>query len=121
MDLGYAENIGASPAASHEAYDPAPHGALLILQDLVKLLDALFLCFDKLSEQFQLVKIETVFETYLAAAGKKPNLTLLTSAFLETDSACLERDAPTVLLRLQFAADIVLAAVSSHHFTGVHI
>lgn len=38
-------------------------------QDLVKLLDALFLCFDKLSEQFQLVKIETVFETYLAAAG----------------------------------------------------
>lgn len=44
---------------------------LLVLQDLVKLLDALFLCFDKLSEQFQLVKIETVFETYLAAAGKK--------------------------------------------------
>lgn len=36
----------------------------------MKLLDALFLCFDKLSEQFQLVKIETVFETYLAAAGK---------------------------------------------------
>lgn len=38
----------------------------------MKLLDALFLCFDKLSEQFQLVKIETVFETYLAAAGKAP-------------------------------------------------
>ncbi|OEH77684.1 guanylate cyclase related protein [Cyclospora cayetanensis] len=44
--------------------------AFSLPQDLVKLLDALFLCFDKLSEQFQLVKIETVFETYLAAAGK---------------------------------------------------
>ncbi|CDI75902.1 Guanylyl cyclase, related [Eimeria praecox] len=43
--------------------------AFSLPQDLVKLLDALFLCFDKLSEQFQLVKIETVFETYLAAAG----------------------------------------------------
>ncbi|PHJ25115.1 guanylyl cyclase, partial [Cystoisospora suis] len=38
-------------------------------QDLVKLLDALFLCFDKLADHFSLVKIETVFETYLAAAG----------------------------------------------------
>lgn len=35
----------------------------------MKLLDALFLCFDKLADHFNLVKIETVFETYLAAAG----------------------------------------------------
>ena len=62
-----------SPAATFPAFGLfAICGVLLTcpFQDLVKLLDALFLCFDKLSEQFQLVKIETVFETYLAAAGK---------------------------------------------------
>lgn len=36
----------------------------------MRILDALFLCFDKISEGFGLVKIETVFETYLAAAGE---------------------------------------------------
>lgn len=36
---------------------------------LVKVLDSLFLCFDKCAEKFGCTKIETVFETYLAAAG----------------------------------------------------
>ncbi|EDL45772.1 Adenylate and Guanylate cyclase catalytic domain containing protein [Plasmodium vivax] len=36
---------------------------------LVEVLDRLFLCFDKCTEQFNCTKIETVFETYLAACG----------------------------------------------------
>lgn len=36
---------------------------------LVELLDNLFLFFDKCAEQFQITKIETVFETYLSCAG----------------------------------------------------
>ncbi|KAL8451743.1 hypothetical protein Emed_001905 [Eimeria media] len=39
---------------------------------LVEVLDSLFLCFDKSAEQFGCTKIETVFETYLAAAGLQP-------------------------------------------------
>lgn len=37
--------------------------------DSFQVLDSLFLCFDKCAEQFSCAKIETVFETYLAAAG----------------------------------------------------
>ncbi|ORM42067.1 putative phospholipid-transporting ATPase 5 [Babesia sp. Xinjiang] len=36
---------------------------------LVELLDSLFLAFDRCAEQFSATKIETVFETYLAALG----------------------------------------------------
>ncbi|CAD2104879.1 guanylate cyclase, other [Plasmodium vinckei petteri] len=36
---------------------------------LVEMLDRLFLCFDKCTEHFNCTKIETVFETYLAACG----------------------------------------------------
>ncbi|CDR96209.1 adenylate and guanylate cyclase catalytic domain containing protein, putative [Babesia bigemina] len=36
---------------------------------LVELLDSLFLAFDRCAEQFGATKIETVFETYLAACG----------------------------------------------------
>ncbi|PFH32645.1 hypothetical protein BESB_012570 [Besnoitia besnoiti] len=39
---------------------------------LVEVLDSLFLCFDRSAEQFGCTKIETVFETYLAAAGLQP-------------------------------------------------
>lgn len=39
---------------------------------LVEVLDSLFLCFDKCAEQFGCTKIETVFETYLCAAGLRP-------------------------------------------------
>lgn len=39
---------------------------------LVEVLDSLFLCFDKCAEQFGCTKVETVFETYLSAAGLRP-------------------------------------------------
>eukprot|EP00923_Selenidium_pygospionis_P038561 GHVN01067189.1.p1 GENE.GHVN01067189.1~~GHVN01067189.1.p1 ORF type:complete len:3341 (+),score=384.02 GHVN01067189.1:158-10180(+) len=36
---------------------------------LVEVLDTLFLCFDRVADQFGITKVETVFETYLSAAG----------------------------------------------------
>ncbi|CDJ36512.1 LOW QUALITY PROTEIN: Guanylyl cyclase enzyme, related [Eimeria mitis] len=102
--------------------------AFSLPQDLVKLLDALFLCFDKLSEQFQLVKIETVFETYLAAAGLNDPVLAEDAAgqmdderdsFSERDLLKVQQGAfsavETALAMLQVTMYITYLGTTTHH------
>eukprot|EP01054_Gregarina_sp_Poly1_P004165 Gregarina_sp_Poly_1__4164@NODE_227_length_11180_cov_37_243049_g201_i0_p2_GENE_NODE_227_length_11180_cov_37_243049_g201_i0NODE_227_length_11180_cov_37_243049_g201_i0_p2_ORF_typecomplete_len1198_score190_05Guanylate_cyc/PF00211_20/3_8e45Guanylate_cyc/PF00211_20/6_6e40DUF1053/PF06327_14/2_7e02DUF1053/PF06327_14/1_8e04DUF1053/PF06327_14/0_029HNOBA/PF07701_14/19HNOBA/PF07701_14/11Spo7/PF03907_13/13Spo7/PF03907_13/50_NODE_227_length_11180_cov_37_243049_g201_i03173910 len=64
-----AEDRGTVSVVFCDVYDFQNIVASVAPTHLVKVLDSLFLCFDKCSERFDCTKIETVFETYLAAAG----------------------------------------------------
>eukprot|EP01053_Blabericola_migrator_P001475 Blabericola_migrator_1__1474@NODE_138_length_13121_cov_86_467826_g120_i0_p1_GENE_NODE_138_length_13121_cov_86_467826_g120_i0NODE_138_length_13121_cov_86_467826_g120_i0_p1_ORF_typecomplete_len3179_score561_38Guanylate_cyc/PF00211_20/1e43Guanylate_cyc/PF00211_20/4_8e38E1E2_ATPase/PF00122_20/1e21E1E2_ATPase/PF00122_20/1_8e04Hydrolase/PF00702_26/9Hydrolase/PF00702_26/7_2e17PhoLip_ATPase_C/PF16212_5/1_8e04PhoLip_ATPase_C/PF16212_5/5_1e10PhoLip_ATPase_C/PF16212_5/1_1e04PhoLip_ATPase_C/PF16212_5/3_6e03 len=64
-----AEDRGTVSVLFCDVYDFQNLVASVAPTHLVKVLDSLFLCFDKCSERFRCAKIETVFETYLAAAG----------------------------------------------------
>ncbi|CBZ50397.1 putative adenylate and guanylate cyclase catalytic domain-containing protein [Neospora caninum Liverpool] len=81
---------------------------------LVEVLDSLFLCFDRSAEQFGCTKIETVFETYLAAAGLQPGR--------EPSSASYQQDAcdalDMALAMLEVAAQIRYEVKTSNQAIG---
>ncbi|SJK86205.1 Probable phospholipid-transporting ATPase DRS2 [Babesia microti strain RI] len=74
--------------------------AILEPTKLVELLDVLFLAFDKCAQEFGCTKIETVFESYLAAAG----LSLDARGAQECPAAAAARAVDLALAMLQAVA-----------------